>query len=73
MTQARGDIDVVVKHACDPVDDRQSKTETFLILSVRVVQAVKLLEDRIDLRGIDTDAGIPDTDAKVLTPDTTPE
>src|SRR4029078_1029644 len=61
------EIDLVVEHARDALDDRQTKTEAGRRPGA-FGQAMEFLEDLTLLRGRNADAGVPDVDPQASAP-----
>ena len=59
----RDDVDLVVEHARDALDDREAEPEAARHLGA-LVEAVEFLEDRLLLRARNAEPGVVDVDAQ---------
>src|SRR5271170_1366762 len=62
-------IDGVAQQVRQALDNGEAETEAFAVLARRIVELMKLLEDRLKLLFGDADPGVPDLDAQhIATP-----
>ena len=64
LARPRSNIDRMAQQVCQPLDDGETEAEAFAALARRIVDLMKLLEDRLKLLFGDADPGVPDLDAQ---------
>src|SRR5205085_3952939 len=66
LARTRPNVDRVPQQFCQTLHDREAEADALAALAGRIVELMKLLEDRRKLLGRDANAGIPDLDAQFV-------
>src|SRR5271168_2162505 len=64
LARTGSNIDGVAQQVRQALDNGEAETEAFAVLARRILELMKLLEDRLKLLFGDADPGVPDLDAQ---------